>query len=81
MELKSEPVMAFQITDDATDQAVRKLAKTKGKSLTDTVREAVESEYVRLHAEIPLIERLKVDPGGIPKAAATRWFTRRQGVL
>lgn len=36
--------MAFYIKDDATDAAVRRLAKLKGKSLTETVREAVEKE-------------------------------------
>jgi antitoxin VapB len=36
--------MAFYIKDDATDKAVRRLAKRKGKSLTETVREAVERE-------------------------------------
>jgi antitoxin VapB len=51
--------MAFHIRDAATDRAVRRLAKLKGKTLTDTVREAAESEYRRMRAEIPLAERLK----------------------
>ena len=51
--------MAFHIRDEATDKAVRRLAGLKGKTLTETIREAVEHEYERLHSEIPLIERLK----------------------
>jgi antitoxin VapB len=67
--------MAFHIRDQATDRAVRQLAKLKGKSLTETVREAVEAEYRRTCAAIPLIERLKPiqeefarlsKPGGLP---------------
>ena len=34
--------MTFYVKDPATDKAVRKLAKLKGKTLTDTIREAVE---------------------------------------
>ena len=51
--------MAFHIRDPATDAAVRRLAKLKGKSLTDTVREAVEHEYRRECRKLPLVERLK----------------------
>jgi antitoxin VapB len=67
--------MAFHIRDETTDRAVRRLAKLKGKSLTETVREAVEAEYQRTCAAIPLIERLKPiqeefarlsKPGGLP---------------
>ena len=67
--------MAFHVRDAATDMAVRRLAKLKGKTLTDTVREAVEHEYERVQSEIPLIERLKPiqdqfaalrKPGGLP---------------
>ena len=67
--------MAFHIKDEATDKAVRRLAKLKGKTLTETVREAVEHEYERVRSEIPLIERLKPiqdelrslsKPGGLP---------------
>lgn len=36
--------MAFCIKDEATDRSVRRLARRKGKSLTETVREAVEKE-------------------------------------
>jgi antitoxin VapB len=67
--------MAFHVRDRATDQAVRKLAKLKGKSLTATIREAVEAEYARENYRMPLSERIKllqewVDarsrPGGLP---------------
>ena len=51
--------MVFHIKDVPTDKAVRRLAKLKGKTLTETVREAVEHEYERVHSEMPLIERLK----------------------
>jgi antitoxin VapB len=47
--------MAFHVGDEA----VRRLAKLKGKTLTETIREAVEHEYERTRASIPLIERLK----------------------
>ena len=39
--------MAFHVRDPATDLAVRQLAALKGKSLTATIREAVEKEYKR----------------------------------
>ena len=67
--------MAFHIRDEATDKAVRRLAKLKHKTLTDTVREAVEHEYERVRSEIPLLERLRPiqdqltslsKPGGLP---------------
>jgi len=67
--------MAFHVRDPATDIAVRRLARLKGKSLTETIREAVEHEYERTRAAVPLIERLKPiraqlkslsRPGGLP---------------
>jgi antitoxin VapB len=67
--------MAFHVKDAATDEAVRQLAKLKRKTLTETIREAVEHEYARVRSEIPLIERLKPiqeelkslsKPGGLP---------------
>jgi antitoxin VapB len=67
--------MAFHIKDAATDRAVRRLAKLKRKSLTATIREAVESEYERERRKVPLVERLKPiqewlalrsKPGGLP---------------
>lgn len=51
--------MAFHVKDAATDQAVRRLARIRRKSLTETIREAVEQEYARERARIPLSERLK----------------------
>jgi antitoxin VapB len=37
--------MTFYVKDPATDKAVRRLAKLKRKTLTETIREAVEKEY------------------------------------
>lgn len=53
--------MAFHIRDHATDEAVRRLAKLKGKSMTETIREAVEIEYARelARCEPPLIEKIR----------------------
>jgi antitoxin VapB len=51
--------MAFHVRDEATDKAVRRLAKLTGKTLTDTIRDAVEHEYERERARLPLIERLR----------------------
>ncbi len=67
--------MALHVKDEATDKAVRRLAKLKGKTLTETIREAVEHEYERARREIPLTERLRPiqdqfaamrRPGGLP---------------
>lgn len=67
--------MAFHVKDPATDRAVRRLAKVKGKSLTETIREAVEQEYEREQKKISFLERVKViqdeaaalsKPGGLP---------------
>ena len=66
--------MAFHVRDPATDEAVRRLARLKGKTLTATIREAVENEYQR-EQQKPLAERLKAiqdrlaalsKPGGLP---------------
>ena len=51
--------MAFHVRDEATDKAVRRLAQLKGKTLTETIREAVEHEYERVRSETPLLERLR----------------------
>jgi antitoxin VapB len=68
-------IMAFHIKDHATDAAVRRLARLKGKTLTETVREAVEHEYAREAAQVPLVDRLRPvqerfaalrRPGGLP---------------
>ncbi len=67
--------MAVHVKDEATDKAVRLLARLKRKTLTETIREAVEHEYERVRSEIPLLERLKPiqdqfaalsKPGGLP---------------
>jgi hypothetical protein len=66
--------MSIQIDDVATDEAVRRLARLNGKSLTATIREAVENEY-RRECEKPLMERIRriqdrlaalARPGGVP---------------
>jgi len=49
--------MSFYVKDPATDRAVRRLAKLKGKTLTETIREAVEKEYAATDRR-PLRERL-----------------------
>lgn len=51
--------MAFSVRDQATDAAVRQLARIKNKGLTETVREAVENELRRTQEEASLTERLK----------------------
>jgi antitoxin VapB len=51
--------MAFHVRDAATDAAVRKLARLKGKTLTETIREAVERDYASLSAIPPLTERVR----------------------
>jgi antitoxin VapB len=53
--------MAFHVRDEATDLAVRRLAALTGKSLTATIRAAVEAEYEREceRRKLPLWERLK----------------------
>lgn len=78
--------MAFHIKDKATDQAVRRLAQLKAKSLTETVREAVENEYARERSKVPLVERLQEvqarfaalrRPGG--RAADKKFFDELSG--
>ncbi len=51
--------MAFHTRDATTDAAVRRLACVKGKTLTGTVREAVQREYAEITQAPPLIERLE----------------------
>ena len=51
--------MAFSVKSRAADRAVRRLAKLKNKSLTDTILEAVENEYARVRGEPPLVDRLE----------------------
>jgi antitoxin VapB len=62
--------MAFHVRDKETDRAVRRLAKATGKTLTQAIRDAVENEYDRTRAEIPLAERIK------PLQARYRAFRR-----
>ncbi len=67
--------MAFHIKDRATDAAVRRLARLRGTTLTETVREAVERAYAQEKRKVPLLERLRPvherfaalrRPGGLP---------------
>jgi antitoxin VapB len=51
--------MAFHVKDPATDYAVRRLAKIRGKSLTETIREAVELEYERERGKMSALDRIK----------------------
>jgi antitoxin VapB len=51
--------MAFHVKDRATDQTVRRLAQLKRKTLTETIREAVEHEYQCERAQVPLLDRLR----------------------
>ena len=51
--------MAVHIRDRATDVAVRRLARLTGKTLTETIRDAVERHYEAISTTPPLIERLR----------------------
>lgn len=48
--------MAFHIKDPATDAAVRRLARLKGTTLTEAVREAVEQAYAKEMEQIPMLD-------------------------
>jgi antitoxin VapB len=50
--------MTFYVKDPTTDKAVRRLAKLKGKTLTETIREAVENEYQRAKKAKTMGEKL-----------------------
>ncbi len=52
--------MAFSIKDWETDLAVRKLATLTGRSLTDTIREAVTNEIKRIEQSEPLEMRISL---------------------
>ena len=78
--------MVVHVRDPETDRAVRRLARLKGKTLTDTIREAVEHEYVAATGRPSLIERLKPlqdrfsgirQPGG--RAADKAFFDELSG--
>ena len=67
--------MAFHVRDEATDAAVRRLAAKKGKTLTDTIREACEHEYVREYGDDDFMAAVSAAqeeldaisrPGGLP---------------
>jgi antitoxin VapB len=51
--------MAFHVRDETTDAAVRRLAKLKKKTLTATIREAVEREYERERGSDDFMEAVK----------------------
>jgi antitoxin VapB len=51
--------MPFHIRDAATDVAVRRLAKLKGTTLTETIRQAVEREFTDLTAAPPLVDQVR----------------------
>jgi len=53
--------MTFYVKDPATDRAVRKLAKLKGKTLTETIREAVERalDEQKREKRLTFLERIK----------------------
>jgi antitoxin VapB len=51
--------MAFHVRDEATDHAVRRLAKLTDQTLTATIREACEHEYERRCQGLPWHERLE----------------------
>jgi antitoxin VapB len=67
--------MAFHVRDEETDAVVRKLAHRKNKTLTATIREAVEHEYAREYGKDEFMEAVRkaqaeLDaisrPGGLP---------------
>jgi antitoxin VapB len=53
--------MTFYVKDPVTDKVVRKLAKLKGKTLTETIREAVETALAERQREkrLTFLERIK----------------------
>jgi len=51
--------MVVHMGHPATDRAVRRLASLKGKTLTETIRDAVEQEYAAAVGRPSLIERRK----------------------
>ena len=51
--------MAFHIGDRPTDLGVRHLARLGGKTVTESVRAAVEHECAREKCRIPLIVQLQ----------------------
>lgn len=51
--------MAYHIKDQRTDRLIRELAKTKNKSILDSIREACENELRREQTRTPLWERVQ----------------------
>ncbi len=60
--------------DPATDLAVRSLAKLKGKSLTETIREAADNEYKRECERVQLAAL-----GALEKPHFHEWIKARSG--
>ena len=50
--------MAFYIRDQRTDEAVRRLAKQRGKTITEVVRDSVEAELAKDAARVPVSEKI-----------------------
>lgn len=51
--------MAFYIRDERTDEAVRRLAKQRGKTITEVVRDSVEAELAKDAAKVPVSEKIR----------------------
>jgi antitoxin VapB len=51
--------MAFHVRDEATDAAVRRLARIKGGTLTETIKHAVERELEAITRTPTLVARLR----------------------
>jgi hypothetical protein len=66
--------MAFYVHDRAADQAVRKLARIKGKSLTETIRKAVDRS---ISGSVPLTRPPVTVLPTLPQAGA-RVIVRNQ---
>ena len=62
--------MTICVRDPATDKAVRLLAKIRGKTLTETIREAVENELRKERRET-LSERIDAIAQGLSKFPKT----------
>jgi hypothetical protein len=66
--------MAFHIRDRAIGQAVRRLARLRGNSLKETVREPADHAYARENSSIPLINRLQAIHGRFAALRRPRGF-------
>lgn len=53
--------MTFYVKDPATDKAVRKLAKLKGVTLTEAIRNAVEKDLASVKASKPDVDEAAID--------------------